>query len=205
MPAHAAHGLCVFVVHLAPHEAAQRLVLRGGKARTERWRRPVEGVEHAERPEYMRVGIVVQRFARDHRDKRSKRDEPKVAVDDLRAGPADRASPFNRIDDLRLPLEALIEVAYGRQAARVRQEVAHGDGALADAPESGEIGPGRSVEVDPARLDELQDGRRGGHHLGERGKIEDGRGGRGNGVRPPLLERTIEHRIAVSRLLAYYP
>src|SRR5207248_5650045 len=99
---------------LTPHEAAQRLVLRGGNARTERRRRPVEGVLHAERPEYARVRIVIQCFTRDRRDERSKRDEPEVAVDDLRAGPADRAGPLDRIDNLRLSQEALVEVAYGR-------------------------------------------------------------------------------------------
>ena len=148
-------------------------------------------------------GVFIQRHARDRRDERPERDEPEVAVDDLRAGPADRAGPFDRIDDLRLSQEALVEVAYGRQAARVRQEVAHGDGALADAPESREIGPGRSGEVEPARLDELQDARRGGHHLGEGGQVEDGGRRRGNRVRSLLLESAIEHRMPVRRLLAH--
>jgi hypothetical protein len=52
-------------------------------------------------------------------------------------------------------------------------ELADRDGALAVGREGGPVGGGRLVEIDLALLDELLDGHRGRHHLGERGGIVD--------------------------------
>ena len=114
----------------------------------------------------------LQRLARDAPHDLAQDDEVDVAVDEARAGGRQRLQRDDGVERALVVRPAARRDA-GRQGGIVGHELADGDVALAVGGEGRPVGGGRPVEIDLAALDELLDGHRRRHHLGERGGVVD--------------------------------
>ena len=167
----AAHAVGERIVDVAPAQLGA-LEIRRCDAVLERGRRQEGGVAHAERLEDVLGGVDVERLARDAPHELTQHDEIDVAVVEARARRPLRLQRHDGVERA-LVVGPSSRRDAGRQAAIMRHELAHGDGALAVGREGRPVGGDRLVEIDLALLDELHDGHRRRHHLGERGGIVD--------------------------------
>ncbi len=177
--AHAAGGR---IVDDAPQKRHRRLTtrpsertasLRRRDPRPERFRRHEAGVAHLERLEDVRLRVPIQPLAGDARDDVAEQKEIDVAVDVALARRRRQEDVARAADRLVRPGEFRLQRQIRRQSRGVREQLKNRDRGLPTRGERRNEFRHRIAQPHASLLDQLHHARRGGHHLGERGQIED--------------------------------
>ncbi len=172
---HSAHAAGGGVMdHPAQRNLALGHALGGRDAGHQLGRRIEHGVGHAQRLEDVVVRVIRNHLPAEAMDQLAHQDEIDIAIDEVCAG---RAGGLDGVRHLQRGLVAaprLVQREIGRQAGEMRHQVANGDLAVARPGIPGCHWVMRSFRRNLPSSKSLIQGGGGGHHLGERGEIEDG-------------------------------
>ncbi len=184
---HAAHAPRGGVVHHAPQHDAVLVALGGGHVGGVR----VEGrMGHAQGPEDLPGREGVQSLPRHAADDLAQEDEVHVAVTELQARRRIRSAGAGAADAFSVAAPGIRERHVGDQPGGVGEQVAHGH---IRRGEFGEVVAHRRVQAHLAALHQHHDAGKRGHHLGQRGHVEDGPLGHGlhRGPQGPVALRPV--------------